>query len=157
MSKGKTADKKGGAPEGMQFKQIKLQIPAGQANPAPPIGPALGQAGVNIMDFCKKFNDATKGEKPGLVLPVIITVNLKDRSFTFIIKKPPASILIKEELGLKSGSAKPNQIKVGNLTRAQLRKIAETKLPDLNANDIEAAESIIAGTAKSMGITVEVA
>ncbi|MDX1919973.1 MAG: 50S ribosomal protein L11 [Candidatus Caenarcaniphilales bacterium] len=135
---------------------MKLQIPAGQANPAPPIGPALGQAGVNIMDFCKRFNDETKTEKPGLVLPVIITVNTKDRSFSFIIKKPPASILIKEELGLKSGSDKPNQKKVGNLTKQQLRKIAETKMPDLNANDIEAAEKIIAGTAKSMGVTIEV-
>ncbi|MFN5540233.1 MAG: 50S ribosomal protein L11 [Candidatus Melainabacteria bacterium] len=135
---------------------MKLQIPAGQANPAPPIGPALGQAGVNIMDFCKKFNEATKGEKPGLLLPVVITVSVKDRTFTFIIKKPPASILIKETLGLKSGSARPNQVKVGNLTKAQLRKIAETKMPDLNANDIEAAEKIIAGTAKSMGITIEI-
>ncbi len=156
MSKGKTATKKGGIPEGMQFKNIKLQIPAGQANPAPPIGPALGQAGVNIMDFCKKFNEATKGEKAGLLLPVIITVNLKDRSFTFIIKKPPASILIKEKLALKSGSAKPNQIKVGHLTKIQLREIAEVKMPDLNANDIEAAEKIITGTARSMGITIEV-
>lgn len=161
MSKGKTADKKGGpagaAGGGPQFKQIKLQIPAGQANPAPPIGPALGQAGVNIMDFCKKFNDATKGEKPGLLLPVVITVNLKDRSFTFVIKKPPASVLIKLELGIESGSDKPNQKKVGQLTKTQLRKIAEIKMPDLNANDIEAAEKIIAGTAKSMGVTIEVA
>jgi large subunit ribosomal protein L11 len=156
VSKGKTGDKKGGVADGVLFKYIKLQIPAGQANPAPPIGPALGQAGVNIMDFCKKFNEATKGEKPGLLLPVVITVSVKDRTFTFIIKKPPASILIKETLGLKSGSARPNQVKVGNLTKAQLRKIAETKMPDLNANDIEAAEKIIAGTAKSMGITIEI-
>jgi large subunit ribosomal protein L11 len=154
VSKGKSDGK--GAPAGPAFKQIKLQIPAGQANPAPPIGPALGQAGVNIMDFCKKFNDATKGEKPGLLLPVIILVNTKDRSFTFVLKKPPASVLIKEEIGLKTGSAKPNQVKVGNLTKQQLRKIAETKMPDLNANDIEAAEKIIAGTAKNMGVTVEV-
>jgi large subunit ribosomal protein L11 len=156
VSKGKTADKKGGAPDGVQFKQIKLQIPAGQANPAPPIGPALGQAGVNIMDFCKKFNDTTKGEKPGLVLPVIITVNLKDRSFTFIIKKPPASVLIKEKLGLKSGSAKPNQVKVGHLTKQQLKEITEIKMPDLNANDLEEGMKIITGTARNMGITVEV-
>ncbi|MDJ0626453.1 MAG: 50S ribosomal protein L11 [Candidatus Caenarcaniphilales bacterium] len=150
MSKGKGGDK-----GGPQFKQIKLQIPAGQANPAPPIGPALGQAGVNIMDFCKKFNDATKTEKPGLLLPVIIIVNQKDRSFTFIIKKPPASVLIKEEANISKGSPTPNRVKVGKLTKSQLTKIAEVKMPDLNANDIEAAEKIIAGTAKSMGVTVE--
>ncbi|HEY9885757.1 MAG TPA: 50S ribosomal protein L11 [Vampirovibrionales bacterium] len=145
MSKGKTE---------AAFKQIKLQIPAGQASPAPPIGPALGQAGVNIMDFCKKFNDATKGEKAGLILPVIITVNPKDRSFTFIVKKPPATTLIKEEIGLKKGSDRPNQKKVGKITKAQLRKVAEIKMPDLNANDLDAAENIIAGSAKSLGLTI---
>ncbi len=152
MSKGKTGKDAVSQP---LFKQIKLQIPAGQANPSPPIGPALGQAGVNIMEFCKQFNDATKTLKPGLVVPVIITVNTKTRTFTFILKQPPASILIKEELKLKSGSARPNQIKVGKITVEQLRKIAEQKMPDLNANDADAAAKIIAGSAKSMGLTIE--
>ncbi len=153
MSKGKGA-KGSGLPQ-PDFKFIKLQIPAGQANPAPPIGPALGQAGVNIMDFCKKYNEYTKDEKPGLVLPVVITVNTKDRSFSFIVKQPPATVLIKEELGLKLGSAKPNQVKVGKLNAEQLLKIAKRKLPDLNTEEIDEAVKIIAGSAKSMGITIE--
>lgn len=151
MSKGKAPQDGKAVP---QFKQIKLQIPAGQANPAPPIGPALGQAGVNIMEFCKQFNAATAGLKQGLVVPVIITVNMKDRSFTFIIKQPPAAILIKETLGLKSGSARPNQVKVGTITDEQLTAVAKQKLPDLNTDEIEAAKRIIAGTAKSMGLIV---
>ena len=157
MSKGKTADKKG-APVagGLQFKKIKLQIPAGQANPSPPIGPALGQAGVNIMNFCKEFNSRTANETAGRVFPVEILVNLKDRSFTFIIKKPPASVLIKEALGLTKGSPTPNRVKIGILTKAQLKKIAEEKLSDLNANDIEEAMQIIAGTARNMVVTIEV-
>ncbi|MDX1918882.1 MAG: 50S ribosomal protein L11 [Candidatus Caenarcaniphilales bacterium] len=134
---------------------LKLQIPAGQANPAPPIGPALGQAGVNIMEFCKQFNDKTKDKKPGMVYPVVITVNTKDRSFSFVIKEPPATALIKEEIGLKTGSGKPNQIKVGKISHAQLRKIAQQKMPDLNANDLDAAEKIIEGSARSLGLTIE--
>ena len=149
MSKGKSGPQQ-------PYKIIKLQIPAGQANPAPPVGPALGQAGVNIMEFCKQFNAATQGIKPGTPLPVVITVKTSDRTFSYVVKQPPASALIKEELGLKSGSGKPNQVKVGKITRDQLKSIAEKKMPDLNANgDIEAAIAIIAGTAKSMGITVE--
>lgn len=133
---------------------IKLQIPAGQANPAPPVGPALGQHGVNIMDFCKAFNAATAGSQQGRVTPVEISV-YEDRSFSFITKTPPAAVLIKEALNLESGSAVPHRDKVGTLSQAQLRSIAETKLPDLNANDVEAAMQIIAGTARSMGVEVE--
>jgi large subunit ribosomal protein L11 len=132
---------------------IKLQIPAGQANPAPPVGPALGQHGVNIMEFCKKFNEATK-DKIGLTIPVVITV-YKDRSFSFVLKTPPASILLKRAAGLAKGSGEPNRIKVGKVTREQIIEIAKTKLPDLNTDDLEAAVRIIEGTAKSMGIEVE--
>ena len=131
---------------------IKLQIPGGQANPAPPVGPALGQHGVNIMDFCKAFNAQTQSEN-GRIIPVEISV-FEDRSFTFITKTPPAAVLIKEALKLKSGSAVPHREKVGTLTRAQLQSIAETKMEDLNANDVEAAMKIIEGTARQMGITV---
>ncbi len=132
---------------------IKLQINAGAANPAPPIGPALGQHGVNIMEFCKAYNDAT-ADKRGSIIPVEITV-YEDRSFTFILKTPPASELIKKAAGVAKGSSTPHTVKVAQLTRAQLRSIAEMKQVDLNANDVEAAEKIIAGTARSMGITVE--
>ena len=132
--------------------QIKLQIPGGQANPAPPVGPALGQHGLNIMEFCKAFNDKTKDQQ-GLILPVIITV-YEDRSYTFIIKTPPASVLIKKALKIESGSSEPNKEKVGKITRAQLEEIANTKMPDLNATDIDAAVKIIAGTARSMGVDV---
>jgi large subunit ribosomal protein L11 len=132
---------------------IKLQIPAGQANPAPPVGPALGQHGVNIMEFCKAFNAQTQGSVPGRITPVEISV-FEDRSFTFITKTPPAAVLIKEALGIQSGSGEPNRSSVGTLTRDQLRSIAETKMPDLNANDVDAAMNIIAGTARSMGVGV---
>ena len=132
---------------------IKLQIPGGQANPAPPVGPALGQHGVNIMEFCKAFNAQTQQEN-GRITPVEITV-FEDRSFTFITKTPPAAVLIKEALRLDKGSAEPNRTKVGRLTRAQVRQIAETKLPDLNARDIDQAALIIAGTARSMGVEVD--
>src|SRR5256885_13693895 len=128
---------------------IKLQIPGGQANPAPPVGPALGQHGVNIMEFCKAFNAQTAQEN-GRITPVEITV-FEDRSFTFITKTPPAAVLIKEALNLESGSGEPNRTKVGTITRDQLRAIAERKMPDLNANDVEAAMNIVAGTARSMG------
>jgi len=133
--------------------QIKLQIPAGQANPAPPVGPALGQQGVNIMEFCKAFNAATQ-DQPGLVIPVVITV-YQDRSFTFITKSPPAATLLKRAAGLAKGSGQPNRDKVGKVTHAQLIEIARTKEKDLNARDEEAAARIIAGTARSMGIEVE--
>ena len=132
---------------------IKLQIPGGAANPAPPVGPALGQHQVNIMQFCQAFNAAT-ADKNGTIIPVEISV-YEDRSFTFILKTPPAAILLKQALGLESGSAAPNRDKVGEVTQDQLRAIAETKMPDLNANDVEAAMRIIAGTARSMGVTVE--
>jgi len=132
---------------------IKLQIQAGAATPAPPVGPALGQHGVNIMEFVKAYNAATESQR-GNVIPVEITV-YEDRSFTFITKTPPAAVLIKEVLNLQSGSAEPNRVKVGKLTREQLRSIAETKMPDLNANDVEAAMLVIAGTARSMGVEVE--
>jgi large subunit ribosomal protein L11 len=135
------------------IKVIKLQIPAGQANPAPPVGPALGQHGVNIMDFCKAFNAATQGPNVGQITPVEISV-FEDRSFTFITKTPPAAVLIKEALNLQSGSGEPNRAKVGTLSRDQLRSIAERKMPDLNANDVEAAMKIVAGTARSMGVEV---
>lgn len=129
---------------------IKLQIPAGQASPAPPVGPALGQAGVNIMDFCKAFNAQT-GDQPGRIIPVEISV-FEDRSFTFITKTPPAAVLIKEALGVESGSGEPNRQKIGRLTDAQLRSIAEAKMPDLNARDVDEAMKVIAGTARSMGV-----
>lgn len=132
---------------------IKLQIPAGKATPAPPVGTALGPHGLNIMEFTKAFNARTQ-EQMGLIIPVVITV-YADRSFTFITKTPPAPVLIKKALGLDSASAEPNKTKVGKLTKAQVREIAETKMPDLNAASIEAAERMIAGTARSMGITVE--
>jgi large subunit ribosomal protein L11 len=135
------------------LKEVKLQIPGGQANPAPPVGPALGQAGVNIMEFCKAFNAQT-GDMNGTLIPVVITV-FEDRSFTFIMKQPPAAVLIKKALNLKSGSAVPQRDKVGKLTDAQLTDIAEKKMSDLNANDIDAAKLIIAGTARSMGVEVE--
>ena len=131
---------------------IKLQIPGGQANPAPPVGPALGQHGVNIMEFCKAFNAQTAQEN-GRIIPVEITV-FEDRSFTFITKTPPAAVLIKEALNLEKGSAEPNREKVGRVTRDQLREIAQTKMADLNANSIEQAMKIIEGTARSMGIEV---
>lgn len=131
---------------------IKLAIPAGKANPAPPIGPALGQHGVNIMAFCKEYNART-ADKAGLVVPVEISV-FEDRSFTFILKTPPASVLIKKAIGIEKGSGQPNREKVGSITRAQLKEIAETKMPDLNANDVEAAMRIVEGTARNMGVTV---
>jgi large subunit ribosomal protein L11 len=133
---------------------VKLQIPAGKANPSPPVGPALGQQGVNIMEFCKAFNAATQKLEVGLPTPVVITV-YSDRSFTFITKTPPASTLIKKAIGLKSGSATPNTNKVGKITREQLEEIAKTKWPDLNAGDAEAAVRTIAGSARSMGVEVE--
>jgi large subunit ribosomal protein L11 len=132
---------------------IKLQINAGAATPAPPVGPALGQHGVNIMEFCKQYNAATESQR-GQVVPVEISV-YEDRSFTFITKTPPAARLILKAAGLEKGSGVPHKTKVGKLTRAQVREIAQTKLPDLNANDLDAAEKIIAGTARSMGVTVE--
>ncbi len=132
---------------------IKLQIPAGQANPAPPVGPALGAQGVNIMEFCNAFNAATK-EKAGFIIPVVITVN-KDRSFTFITKTPPATNLLKRAAGVATASATPNREKVGQVTREQVREIARQKMEDLNAASEEAAERIIAGTARSMGIEIK--
>lgn len=131
---------------------IKLAITAGKANPAPPIGPALGQHGVNIMMFCKEYNART-ADQAGLVIPVEISV-YEDRSFTFILKTPPASVLIQKAAGIERGSGEPNKKKVGKITTAQLREIAQTKLPDLNANDIDAAMRIVAGTARNMGVTV---
>ena len=133
--------------------QVKLQIPAGKATPAPPVGTALGPQGVNIMEFCKAFNAQTAQEN-GRITPVEITV-FEDRSFTFITKTPPAAVLIKEALRLEKGSSEPNRTKVGRLSRAQLRSIAETKMPDLNARDVEQAMLVIAGTARSMGVEVE--
>ena len=134
---------------------IKLQVPAGKANPAPPIGPALGQHGVNIMEFCKQFNARTQAQaKDDVTIPVVITV-YSDRSFTFITKTPPAAVLIKQAIGLDKGSGEPNRNKVGTISRAQVRQIAEQKLPDLNANDVDQASKIIEGTARSMGVTVE--
>jgi large subunit ribosomal protein L11 len=131
---------------------VKLQVNAGKATPAPPIGPALGQHGVNIMGFCKEFNART-AEQVGLIIPIVLTV-YSDRSFTFITKTPPAAILIKKAIGIEHGSARPNTDKVSKIKQSQVRKIAETKMPDLNAASIEAAMSMIAGTARSMGITV---
>ena len=133
-------------------KIVKLQVMAGKANPAPPVGPALGQAGVNIMGFCKEFNERTKAQA-GLTIPVVITV-FEDRSFTFITKTPPAAVLIKKACNIKSGSGVPNKNKVATITKAQVREIAEMKMPDLNAASVEAAESMIAGTCRSMGVTV---
>jgi large subunit ribosomal protein L11 len=132
---------------------IKLQIPAGQANPAPPVGPALGQKGVNIMEFCKQFNARTK-EQAGLIIPVIITV-FSDKSFTFITKTPPAATLLLKAAKLEKASGEPNRNKVGKVTTKQVREIATLKMPDLNANDVDAAMRMVAGTARSMGITVE--
>ena len=133
-------------------KVVKLQIPAGKANPAPPVGPALGQAGVNIMAFCKEFNERTK-DQVGLIIPVEITV-YEDRSFTFITKTPPAAVLLKKAAGIETGSGQPNKNKVGKVTREQVRQIAEQKMPDLNATTIEAAMRMIEGTARSMGIEI---
>jgi 50S ribosomal protein L11 len=131
---------------------IKLQVPGGAANPAPPVGPALGQHGVNIMEFCKAFNAQTQNEN-GTIIPVEITV-FEDRSFTFITKTPPAAVLIKQAIGLDKGSGEPNRNKVGTITKAQVREIAEKKMPDLNANDVDMAAKIIEGTARSMGVDV---
>jgi large subunit ribosomal protein L11 len=133
--------------------QLKLQIPAGKANPSPPVGPALGQRGINIMEFCKAFNAATQ-DKGDMIIPVIITV-YEDRSFSFITKTPPVSNLIRKELGIEKGSSVPNKDKVGKLTKEQVRKIAEIKLPDLNTNDVEKAMKSIAGSAARMGVEVE--
>ena len=133
---------------------IKLQVPAGKANPSPPIGPALGQRGLNIMEFCKAFNAQTQGMEPGLVLPVVITA-FADKSFTFVLKSPPATVLIKKAIKLDKGSAKPHSDKVGKITRAQLEEIAKTKIKDLTAADMDAAVRTIAGTARSMGVTAE--
>ena len=133
---------------------IKLQVPAGKANPSPPIGPALGQRGLNIMEFCKAFNAQTSKMEPGLPLPVVITA-YADKSFTFILKTPPATVLIKKAIKLDKGSAKPHTDKVGKITRAQLEEIAKTKLKDMNAASIDAAVKTLAGSARSMGITVE--
>ena len=133
--------------------KVKLQIPAGAANPSPPVGPSLGQHGVNIMDFCRQFNEKTKN-LGGIVTPVVITI-FSDRSFTFITKTPPASVLLMKALGVPKGSGEPNRNKIGKVTQAQLREIATVKMPDLNANDVEAAMLMVAGTARSMGIEVE--
>ncbi|MBK6351469.1 MAG: 50S ribosomal protein L11 [Proteobacteria bacterium] len=133
---------------------VKLQVPAGQANPSPPIGPALGQQGVNIMEFCKQFNAQTQQVEKGLPIPVVITV-YSDRSFTFIMKTPPASVLIRKAIGIEKGSGTPNTAKVGKITRKQLEDIARTKTPDLTAADLEAAVRTIAGSARSMGVDVE--
>ena len=135
------------------MKLVKLQMPAGKASPAPPVGPALGQAGVNIMGFCKEFNARTQ-EQAGLIIPVVITV-FEDRSFTFITKTPPAPVLLKKAAGLDKASGEPNKNKVGSVTRDQVKEIAETKMQDLNAADIEAAMRMVEGTARSMGITVQ--
>ncbi len=132
---------------------VKLQIPAGQANPAPPVGPALGQKGVNIMEFCKQFNARTQSQ-PGMIIPVVITV-FSDKSFTFVTKTPPAAVLLAKAAKVEKGSAEPNRTKVAKVTKKQLQEIAQLKMPDLNANDIEAAMRMVAGTARSMGITVE--
>ena len=132
---------------------VKLQVPAGKANPSPPIGPALGQRGLNIMQFCKEFNAQTQGLEPGLPIPVVITA-FADKSFTFIMKTPPATILIKKAAGIQKGTENPLTHKVGTVTKAQVREIAEIKMPDLSARDVEAGMKIIEGTARSMGITV---
>ncbi len=135
-------------------KLVKLQVPAGKANPAPPVGPALGQAGVNIMEFCKAFNARTQEMESGITLPVVISV-YKDKSFDFVIKSPPASVLLKKAAGITKGSAEPNKVKVGTVTADQIRDIVATKKADLNCYDEEAGMRIVAGTAKSMGLTVE--
>jgi len=132
---------------------IKLQIPAGQANPAPPVGPALGQHGLNIMDFCKMFNDRTK-EQQGMIIPAVITV-YHDRTFSFITKTPPAAVLLRKAAGIPKGSGEPNKTKVGKVSLVQVREIAELKAPDLNSNDVEAAMRMVLGTARSMGLEVE--
>ena len=131
---------------------VKLQIPAGRANPAPPVGTALGPQGINIMAFCKEFNSKTQSQD-GLILPVEITI-FSDKSFTFILKTPPAAVLIKKELGIEKGSGQPNRVKVGSITKAQIRKIAEVKMPDLNCDTIESAMAMVAGAARSMGVDV---
>lgn len=133
---------------------VKLQCPAGKATPAPPVGPALGPHGVSAPQFVQQFNDRTKSMEPGLIIPVVITIYV-DKTFTFITKTPPAAVLIKKAVGLEKGSSEPNKAKVGTLSKAKLKEIAEQKLPDLNANDVEAAMRIIAGTARSMGVEVE--
>jgi large subunit ribosomal protein L11 len=132
---------------------VKLQIPAGRANPAPPVGTALGPQGINIMAFCKDFNSKTQSQD-GLILPVEVTI-YSDKSFTFVLKTPPAAILIKKELGLEKGSGQPNRVKVGSLTKAQVKKIAEVKMPDLNCDSIESAMAMVAGAARSMGVEVK--
>jgi large subunit ribosomal protein L11 len=133
---------------------IKLQVPAGKANPSPPIGPALGQRGLNIMEFCKAFNAQTQGVEPGLPIPVVITA-YQDKSFTFVMKTPPTAVLIRKAAGIEKGSAKPHVDKVGKLTRAQAEQIAKTKMPDLTAADLDAAVRTVAGSARSMGVVVE--
>ena len=133
--------------------EVKLQIPAGQANPTPPVGPALGQRGVNIMEFCKAFNAATQSQQ-GMIIPVIVTV-YADRSFTFVTKTPPASVLLKRAAGIEKGSGEPGKVKVGKVSRAQVREIAQLKLRDLTAKDIEAAEKTVEGTARSLGLEIE--
>ncbi|MEN3044591.1 MAG: 50S ribosomal protein L11 [Candidatus Hydrothermales bacterium] len=133
--------------------EIKLQVPAGQANPAPPIGPALGQHGVNIMEFCKRFNEDTKKMEPGLIIPVVITV-YKDRSFSYILKTPPASVLLKKKAQIAKGSGEPNKVKVGRVTKKDIEEIAKMKMNDLNTSSLEAAMKIIEGTARSMGLEV---
>ena len=147
------AEPKKGKKKKEVLTKIKLQIPAGRANPAPPIGPALGQHGINIMEFCKAYNAQTS-DKGDTIIPVEITV-FKDRTFTFILKTPPAAALIRKAAGIEKGSGEPNKTKIGKISREALKKIAEVKIPDLNANDLEAAMQIIAGTARSMGVTVE--
>jgi large subunit ribosomal protein L11 len=142
---------KGGGKKVAAF--VKLQVPAGAANPAPPVGTALGPHGVNIMEFCKQFNAKTQGQ-PGMIIPVEVTI-YADRSFTFVTKTPPAAVLLRKEAGVEKGSGQPNRTKVGKVTRAQVKKIAELKMPDLNAADLESAMRMIAGTARSMGIEVE--
>ncbi len=136
-----------------EFKIIKLQIPAGKATPAPPVGPALGASGVNIMQFVKEFNDRTANQ-PGMIIPVVITVNQKDKSFTFVTKVPPVAVLIKKAAKIEKASGKPNKEKVATITKAQVKEIAEQKMPDLNAASLEAAMSMVAGTARSMGVVV---
>ena len=136
-----------------EFKIIKLQIPAGKATPAPPVGPALGASGVNIMQFVKEFNDRTANQ-PGMIIPVVITVNPKDKSFTFVTKVPPVAVLIKKAAKIEKASGKPNKEKVATITKAQVKEIAEQKMPDLNAASLEATMSMVAGTARSMGVVV---
>ena len=136
-----------------EFKIIKLQIPAGKATPAPPVGPALGASGVNIMQFVKEFNDRTANQ-PGMIIPVVITVNPKDKSFTFVTKVPPVAVLIKKTAKIEKASGKPNKEKVATITKAQVKEIAEQKMPDLNAASLEAAMSMVAGTARAMGVVV---